>query len=225
MGREEGGGFRMGNTCIPVADSFWYLAKLIQLCKVWKKKRETCNNVYSTENLFLFLNQKYVTRAVLWYTWFCNNPLTFYCIVYFLLASTLFYQICLLCLSVSQWHNLSSTQWLKNIIWCYVRLMNLFLIFGISIFLCSLIIHSISCPPSTLDSLAFLYIFHAFLFLPMLSFYWKHTSVPFLWFANLFYDFFCETFPRLLGKSNYYFYSPLFSYLCYSNFYWDIIDS
>ena len=34
MGREEGGGFRMGNTCIPVADSFWYLAKLIQLCTV-----------------------------------------------------------------------------------------------------------------------------------------------------------------------------------------------
>ena len=30
----EGGGFRMGNTCIPVADSFRYLAKLIQLCKV-----------------------------------------------------------------------------------------------------------------------------------------------------------------------------------------------
>ena len=28
MGREEGGGFRMGNTCIPVADSFLYLAKL-----------------------------------------------------------------------------------------------------------------------------------------------------------------------------------------------------
>ena len=26
--------FRMGNTCIPVVDSFWYLAKLIQLCKV-----------------------------------------------------------------------------------------------------------------------------------------------------------------------------------------------
>ena len=30
----EGGGSRMGNTCIPVVDSFWYLAKLIQLCKV-----------------------------------------------------------------------------------------------------------------------------------------------------------------------------------------------
>ena len=35
----EGGGFRMGNTCIPVADSFWYLAKLIQYCKVKKKKK------------------------------------------------------------------------------------------------------------------------------------------------------------------------------------------
>ena len=34
MGREEEGGFRMGNTCIPVADSFRYLAKLIQFCKV-----------------------------------------------------------------------------------------------------------------------------------------------------------------------------------------------
>ena len=30
----EGGGFRMGNTCIPVADSFQYLAKTIQYCKV-----------------------------------------------------------------------------------------------------------------------------------------------------------------------------------------------
>ena len=30
MGREERGGFRMGNTGIPVADPFRYLAKLIQ---------------------------------------------------------------------------------------------------------------------------------------------------------------------------------------------------
>ena len=34
--REEGGGFRMGNTCIPVADSFLYMAKPIQYCKVKK---------------------------------------------------------------------------------------------------------------------------------------------------------------------------------------------
>ena len=30
----KGGGFRMGNTCIPVADSFRYLTKLTQYCKV-----------------------------------------------------------------------------------------------------------------------------------------------------------------------------------------------
>ena len=39
MGREEGGGFRMGNTCKPVADSFRYMAKPIQYCKVKKKKK------------------------------------------------------------------------------------------------------------------------------------------------------------------------------------------
>ena len=39
VGEEEGGGFRMGNVGIPVADSFRYLAKLIQYCKVKKKKK------------------------------------------------------------------------------------------------------------------------------------------------------------------------------------------
>ena len=39
MGKEEGGGFRKGNTCIPVADSFWYMAKPIQYCKVKKEKK------------------------------------------------------------------------------------------------------------------------------------------------------------------------------------------
>ena len=43
MGREEGGGFRMRNTCIPVADSFWYMAKPIQYCKVKKEKRKKEN--------------------------------------------------------------------------------------------------------------------------------------------------------------------------------------
>ena len=38
MGREEGGGFRMGNTCMPVVDSFQYMAEPIQYCKVKKKK-------------------------------------------------------------------------------------------------------------------------------------------------------------------------------------------
>ena len=34
MGREVGGGFRMGNMCTPVADSCWWMAKPIQYCKV-----------------------------------------------------------------------------------------------------------------------------------------------------------------------------------------------
>ena len=38
MGREEGGGFRMGNTCMPVADSFRYMAEPIKYCKVFKIK-------------------------------------------------------------------------------------------------------------------------------------------------------------------------------------------
>ena len=37
VGREEGGGFRVGSTCIPVADSFRCLAKLIQ-CFRFKNK-------------------------------------------------------------------------------------------------------------------------------------------------------------------------------------------
>ena len=43
MGREEGGGFRIGNTCILVAASCWYLAKPIQYCKV-KKYNEKKQN-------------------------------------------------------------------------------------------------------------------------------------------------------------------------------------
>ena len=54
MGREEGGGFRMGNTCIPVADSFrcWQnqyntvkFKNKIKLKKIYsrsKKKKRTC---------------------------------------------------------------------------------------------------------------------------------------------------------------------------------------
>ena len=49
MGREVGGGFRMGNTCTPVADSCQCMAKPIQYCAVislqlnkfiFKKKKE-----------------------------------------------------------------------------------------------------------------------------------------------------------------------------------------
>ena len=54
--REEGGGFRMGNTCISVADSFWYMAKPIQYCKVKIKfKKKIPNEIFCLDWLsFLF---------------------------------------------------------------------------------------------------------------------------------------------------------------------------
>ena len=45
-GYGEGGGFRMGNTGIPVVDSFRYLAKLIKYCKV-KNKIKKKKRLYS----------------------------------------------------------------------------------------------------------------------------------------------------------------------------------
>ena len=59
----EGGGFRMGNTCIPVVDSFWYMAKPIQYCKVKKLKKEkksilhtkSCKNIYIYIYIFIVL--------------------------------------------------------------------------------------------------------------------------------------------------------------------------
>ena len=38
MGREVGEGFRVGNSCTPVVDSYQCMAKPIQYCKVKKKK-------------------------------------------------------------------------------------------------------------------------------------------------------------------------------------------
>ena len=38
MGREVGGGFRIGNMCAPMVDSCWCMTKQIQYCKIKKKK-------------------------------------------------------------------------------------------------------------------------------------------------------------------------------------------
>ena len=40
MGRDVGGGFRMGNTCTPMEDSSQCMAKSIQYCKVKEKKKK-----------------------------------------------------------------------------------------------------------------------------------------------------------------------------------------
>ena len=56
MGREVGGGFRMGNMCTPVADACWCMANPIQYCKVKKKKsrrkemsKKTTKVIYKTK--------------------------------------------------------------------------------------------------------------------------------------------------------------------------------
>jgi len=43
MGREEGGGFRMGNPCMPVADSFLYMAEPINIVKF----KNNLKNIYT----------------------------------------------------------------------------------------------------------------------------------------------------------------------------------
>ena len=51
-GREVGGGFRMGNTCMPMPDSCWCVAEPIQYCKGKKKKKELhsiCQQIWKTQ--------------------------------------------------------------------------------------------------------------------------------------------------------------------------------
>ena len=45
MGRDVAGGFRMGNICTPVADSYQCMAKPIQYCKI--KKNNNNNKKFS----------------------------------------------------------------------------------------------------------------------------------------------------------------------------------
>ena len=49
MGREEGGGFRMGNTCIPVADhvDIWQNQYNIVKLKNKRKKKKKNNKILS----------------------------------------------------------------------------------------------------------------------------------------------------------------------------------
>ena len=55
----------MGNTCIPVADSFWYLEKPIQYCKV-KKKKECLENICSRQppKLILLMPKRKMPNTV-----------------------------------------------------------------------------------------------------------------------------------------------------------------
>ena len=52
MGREEDMGFRMGNTCAPMADSCEYMAKLPKYCKVISLQLKFIN-LKKKESVFL----------------------------------------------------------------------------------------------------------------------------------------------------------------------------
>ena len=53
MGRVVGGGFRVGNSCTPVADSCHCMAKPIQYCKVKKKKKALFQYAAKTDKTLL----------------------------------------------------------------------------------------------------------------------------------------------------------------------------
>ena len=60
MGRKVGGGFRIGNSCTPMADSCQCMAKPIQYCKVKKKKKKNFLKKKGKTNMIL-LNINSVT--------------------------------------------------------------------------------------------------------------------------------------------------------------------
>ena len=64
-GREAGGGFRMGNTCIPVADSCWCMAKPIQYCKVINLQLKLINLVFKK----IFKGLDMIVRVLKNYGW------------------------------------------------------------------------------------------------------------------------------------------------------------
>ena len=53
MEREVGGGFRMGNTCTPVADSCWCMPKPVQYCKVISLQLKYINLYFKKEKKYL----------------------------------------------------------------------------------------------------------------------------------------------------------------------------
>ena len=73
MGREEGGGFRMGNTCIPMTDSCECMAKPPQYCKVislqLKLKKIIKANKINNEKINLYV----ILSLFLCMVWECYN--------------------------------------------------------------------------------------------------------------------------------------------------------
>ena len=57
MGSEVGGGFSMGNTCTPVADSCQCMAKPIQYCKVISLQKKKIHG-------FIYTTRVHITTAL-----------------------------------------------------------------------------------------------------------------------------------------------------------------
>ena len=56
MGSEVGGGFSMGNTCTPVADSCQCMAKPIQYCKVISLQKKKFMDLFIQLEFILLLH-------------------------------------------------------------------------------------------------------------------------------------------------------------------------
>ena len=118
MGREEGGGFRMGNTCIPVVDSFWYLAKLIQFVKFKNKIKLKKKKSITLISLLVF-NHPCIPGVNLNCSW-CVTLLT-YCWIWFVnILLSIFASIFIggINLSLSLlWYAWLVGQWSYNSLW------------------------------------------------------------------------------------------------------------
>ena len=57
MGREVGGGFRMGNTCTPVVDSCQCMPKPIQYCKVISLPKNNNNFLKIKKQVYMCINK------------------------------------------------------------------------------------------------------------------------------------------------------------------------
>ena len=55
MGREVGGVFRIGNTCTPVEDSCWCMAKPLQLTRIRKFKKKKEKELYFCGWKYIFI--------------------------------------------------------------------------------------------------------------------------------------------------------------------------
>ena len=64
IGREVGGGFRMGNTCTPMVDSYQCMTEPIQYCKIKKERKKEnwkkikCLDIWYYKMIILLIEEK-----------------------------------------------------------------------------------------------------------------------------------------------------------------------